>query len=316
MFKMIGIMENKVCIDGIWYMLNEEKNEAWVTYSDDEEEKYQGEVVIPDRVEYEDKKYDVKGISGAFSGCGSLTSVTIPKSVTFIGNGDFWGCSNLVSIIVAEDNPIYDSRNGCNAIIETKENSLYIGCATTIIPEGVTSIEYGSFCGCGIKSITIPKSVTEIRTEVFYECENLTSIVVAEGNPKFDSRNGCNAIIDTKTNTLAVGCATTIIPESVTSIEDWAFEACVSLTSITIPASITKIGRGVFASCRNLKDIYCHNFSIDWLEAFDESLIGDITLHVPNHVLGENNLISCNKCVNNSESPLSAFKNIVALEAK
>ena len=68
--------------------------------------------------------------------------------------------------------------------------------------------------------------------------------------------------------------------------------------------------------CRNLKDIYCHNFSIDWLEAFDESLIGDITLHVPKHVLGENNLISCNKCVNNSESPLSAFKNIVALEAK
>ena len=267
-------MGNKVYIDGIWYKLNEEKKEAWVTYSDDEEEKYQGEVVIPEAVVYEHEKYDVRGISGAFSGCSSLTSVAIPKSVTYIGNGDFWNCTNLTSIIVAEDNPVYDSRNGCNAIIETKEKSLYIGCATTIIPEGVTCIAYGAFCGCGIKSITIPKSVTEIRTEVFYECENLTSIVVAEDNPKFDSRNGCNAIIETKTNTLVVGCATTIIPESVTSIADYAFEACVSLTSITIPASITEIGRGAFHFCSNLKDIYCHDFPKDWLEAFDESHIG------------------------------------------
>ena len=295
-------MANKVCIDGIWYELNDKAKKACVTYSDNEDEQYQGEVVIPESVEYENEKYDVTGISIAFSGCSGLTSVFIPKSVTYIGNGAFWNCINLTSIVVDENNPVFDSRNGCNAIIETNENSLYIGCATTIIPESVTSIAYGSFCGCGIKSVTIPKSVTDIRTEVFYECENLTSIVVAEDNPKFDSRNGCNAIIETATHTLVVGCAATVIPESVTSIEEWAFEACVSLTSITIPASITKIGRGAFnwcynlasitipasvkkigsgafAGCSNLKEIYCCHFPKTWRKAFDESL-DEITLHL------------------------------------
>ena len=90
-----------------------------------------------------------------------------------------------------------------------------------IIPEGTTEIGDRAFFDCtSLKSITIPDSVTRIGEEAFSHCENLKSIVVEEGNPKYDSRNNCNAIIETATNTLVFGCSTTIIPDSVTTIGD------------------------------------------------------------------------------------------------
>ena len=128
-------MATKVCIDGIWYNLNEEKKEAIVTCSDDREEKYQGELAIPAFVEYKDVKYAVTEIVFyAFSGCTDLVSITIPESVVKIGGSLSSGCSSLVSIIVAEGNTMYDSRNDCNAIIETSSNTLITGCSKTIIP--------------------------------------------------------------------------------------------------------------------------------------------------------------------------------------
>ena len=125
------------------------------------------------------------------------------------------------------------------------------------IQEGVTSIGEEAFYKCsGLTSITIPNSVTIIGEDAFRGCSGLTSIIVESGNTTYDSRNGCNAIIETATNTLVVGCQSTIIPNSVTSIGDGAFEGCSGLTSVTIGNSVTSIGEDAFDECDALQTIF------------------------------------------------------------
>ena len=124
----------------------------------------------------------------------------------------------------------------------------------------VIGIGTDAFSNCvELSEITIPWGISEIGIGAFSKCPNLTSIVVEEGNEVFDSRNNCNAIIKTSTNTLAQGCKTTIIPNSVTSIGLCAFDSCTGLTSITIPNSVTSIGFCAFANCTGLTSITIPN---------------------------------------------------------
>ena len=238
----------------------------------------------------------------SFRNCTNLTAITIPGNVTSIGNWAFSGCSVLTSIKVYEGNTAYDSRDSCNAIIETATNTLITGCQNTvipnsvtsigdtafgkcsgltsitipnsvtsigkwafyqctgltaiIIPESVTSIGYCAFYGCtSLTTITIPSCVTSIGENAFWACKSLTSIKVDEGNSIYDSRDNCNAIIETKSNTLVAGCMNTVIHESVTSIGHGAFGDYTSLTSITIPESVTSIGESAFWGCIGLTNI-------------------------------------------------------------
>ena len=190
----------------------------------------------------------------AFYACKSLSSITIPKSVTSID--EYAGCEALDKIKVADSNPIYDSRENCNAIIEKSTNKLILGCNNTIIPSSVTSIESYAFYACkSLSSITIPNRTTSIGELAFYGCEVLDKIKVADDNSNYDSRENCNAIIEKSTNKLILGCKNTIIPRSVTSIESYAFYACKSLSLITIPKSVTKIGNYAFSVCPALEQI-------------------------------------------------------------
>ncbi len=116
------------------------------------------------------------------------------------------------------------------------------------IPSGVTSIGFDALWGgcTGLTSIEIPSSINMIGDNAIEGCTNLTSIVVDKDNPKFDSRNDCNAIIETKTNTFLFGCCNTKIPPSVKKIGRDSFFKCTSLKSIKIPHRITSIASGVF----------------------------------------------------------------------
>ena len=215
----------------------------------------------------------------AFSNCSALSSITIPDSVTEIGLGAFSGCSALTSLIVDPGNPTYDSRDNCQAIIETASNKLIAGCQKTVIPNSVTEIGYSAFRECNsltsitipdsvttmgnlvfcccesLRAVTIPKSVKIIGEEAFLGCSALTSIIVDPGNPTYDSRNNCQAIIETASNELIAGCQNTVIPNSVTSIGPSAFFGCESLRSITLPDSVTYIGFHAFEDCYSLTSI-------------------------------------------------------------
>lgn len=309
--------------------------------------------------------------SNAFNGCRSLTSVELPASLSDIGDEAFVGCWNLTGIVVDENNPTYDSRGGCNAIVETATGTLLLGCKTTVMPQGITSIgrsafawsritsvhipegvttigDYafdhcyyiddlqlpntlvsigysafngayagldelvlpnslvslggyafaccsgvtairfgsgletigdhaffscsglteldlprslltigdGAFMGCtGLTSVNIPAMVTHIGSAVFQACSGLIRLTVDAKNVTFDSRDECNAVIESSTNTLVVGCITTVIPATVTTLGDGAFCECIGLNTIAIPPSVTAIGNHTFDYCYDLQHI-------------------------------------------------------------
>lgn len=182
----------------------------------------------------------------AFWCCTNLKSIVIPNSVTGIGEAAFGACSNLVSIIVEEDNPTFDSRNNCNAIIETATNTLIVGCEDTVIPDSVTSIGESAFDGCtSLTSITIPDSITNIGGYAFYGCMGLTSITIPNKVTSIGYRAfyGCNHL------------TSITIPNSVTSIGGYAFYGCSGLTSISITKGVTGIEKYAFAECKKLTSI-------------------------------------------------------------
>ena len=202
--------------------------------------------------------------SGAFSST-NITSIVIPKSVTYI-SGDALRIEALSSIQVEEGNEVYYSQN--NAIYEKATGVLIRGCKASGIPEGVVEIGTGAFIDAGLESIALPKSlkkigayafssntdvkelyipagVEEIGGSAFYNCK-LNTIIVDEKNPVFDSRNNCNAIIETATNKLILASnGTTQIPAFVTAVGDGAF-ANNDLKLMDIPQTVTSIGQGVF----------------------------------------------------------------------
>ena len=121
------------------------------------------------------------------------------------------------------------------------------------LPEGLLTIGDDAFMDCdNLTSIIIPASTLFIGTKAFANNDGLMSISVSSGNTVYDSREGCNAIIETATNKLIAGASTTVIPSSVVSIGDYAFYFCGNLRSIEIPASVTEIGRSAFYGCNNL----------------------------------------------------------------
>ena len=189
-------------VDGIYYNIN--GNEATVTYRGlfyySVENEYSGSVVIPATVTHNGTTYPVTSIGTlAFGECTGLTSIVIPNSVTEIGQQAFAWCPGLTSIVVESGNPRYDSRNNCNAIIETASNTLIVGCNNTMTPNSVTAIGDDALAYCkGLTSIDIPNSVISIGDWAFSGCTGLTDVYcyiadlsrVSSGNRPFDLNNG------------------------------------------------------------------------------------------------------------------------------
>lgn len=267
----------------IYYNINSDGNTVTVTYkTTDYSASYSGSVTIPPSVTYGGKTYTVTAIGESafrytyitsvsipntvqtigkysFFNCPDLTSVTIPQSVKKIVGNPFLSSFDITSMKVAAGNTVYDSRNNCNAIVETSKNTIISGCENTVIPNDVIAIADSAFKGHTLNTIFIPKQVKSIGVNA-YEGYLTTSITVESGNPIYDSRSNCNAIIETATNTLVVGCKNTVIPNTVTAIGDFAFnDVYYSLTAMTIPGSVKSIGKRAFSCCYDLKAITIPN---------------------------------------------------------
>ena len=213
--------------------------------------------------------------SNAFYNCSLLDSINISSTVAFIEPGAFSNCSNLSSINVNPNNSYYDSRENCNAIIESIDYNLtyeslsgfsrqyslvkdqiVLGCKNTLIPQSVTSIYTYSFWGCkNLQAITIPANITSIGVGAFIGCTGMTSMSVDPDNPVYDSRDNCNAIIETQTNRIIAGCVNTIIPVTVTSLAQAVFRELTNLTSMEIPNGVNYISSQLFYGCTNLKSV-------------------------------------------------------------
>lgn len=192
----------------------------------------------------------------AFDDCSNLTAIHIPAGVDKIALGVFMGCSNLNSITIDSANRSYESPGNANAIIDKGTMTLLEGSNNTVIPEGVKTIWQNAFAErIHLKSITIPASVTSIVRMPFSDCDSLEEIKVDADNAIFDSRNNCNAIIESATNTLIAGCGKTVIPEGIETIGDSAFERVKTLTHVTIPKSVTEIRGYAFERCENLSTV-------------------------------------------------------------
>ena len=232
-------------LDGIFYNLDKENKTASVaSYS------YKGAVVIPETISVDGKAYTVTCLGeNCFFGCWGLKSITIPNSVTRIGEYCFSSCGGLESIVVESGNTVYDSRENCNAIIETATNTMLSGCRNTTIPNSVTSLGDGCFSGCsGLTSITIPSSVTSLGDGCFSGCSRLTSITI----PNSVTSLGEYCFSDCS------GLTSITIPNSVTSLGDGCFYECSGLTSITIPNSVTSLGGYCFDCCLGLTEVHAN----------------------------------------------------------
>ena len=208
--------------------------------------------------------------SSFLAGCKNLKSVKLPKNLNKIGPNSFRGCEQLENVVL----PSSVTEIGYDAFLFCRSLS------SINFPEGLKAIGNSAFYGCeSLKEIHIPSSLIYLGVNIdetgtiyedsddrnisFYNCSMLERITVDKANPIFDSRKDCNAIIESSTNKLLLGCINTKIPNDVTTLGNYSFSSCYGLTAINgeqsgslfIPSTVKTIGNSTFNSCYNLSNV-------------------------------------------------------------
>ena len=166
-------------------------------------------------------------------------------TINEINDYTFYGNKYIKEISLASQ-----GRIGANALANCTELT------SVNLTEGVTSVGAYAFRGCNkLSSFVLPASVSSVGNSMLANCNALEYIAVVKGNAKYDSRNNCNAIIETESNKLVAACNQTVIPESATAIGDYAFSGCGEVTSVNIHENISSIGDYAFSGCSSLADV-------------------------------------------------------------
>lgn len=311
-----------VQVNGINYNIKKSQWAAVTTSS------CSGSVTIPDAISYNGESFPVKEIEkSAFYNCKQLTSINLPNTITTIGNSAFEYCYKLASIVIPnsvtkiEDYTFLHCEELASvtlpaALTEIGDNA-FKRCyklSSITIPDNVTTIGKYAFDECkALTKIVIPANVSTINDSPFIRCTSLRSIIVSEENKTFDSRNNCNAIINTSTNTLVIGCNGSTVPSSVEYIGGYAFHGteltsitlpnvrhiyttafagCKKLKTVTLGKSVSYLSAYAFSGCSNLEDVYCLNENVpeveQWIGEYTQFQGCDVeyvTLHVPTESL-------------------------------
>ena len=231
----------------LYYIFNDENKSA--TLQPSEGEAYKGVINIPENVTFEGTTYEVATIAtGAFKDCKDLTEISIPKTITKIGGHAFKGCENLRTVNY--------NANNCVSAADVKGKSVSSAFEDC---KGITTVNFGGdvviipeylFWGCtGLTEITIPENVQQIGGAAFIDCSAISKITInAIKCIRMSSDNNRPAFVGAPITTVEFGPLATTIP-------DYAFYGCKTLTSVTIPENITAIGGAAFQNCPNLTTV-------------------------------------------------------------
>ena len=319
-----GLVPEKFEENGVFYRITDyDALTVEITYKgkdyNEYKDEYTGDVVFPAHVTHRGRTLKVTAFAEDALSVNTISSIKIengidsignfalsrnpfegtlfiPASVKWIGYGILDNCIYLEKVVVDADNPYYDSREGCNAIIETATNTLIAGCCNSKIPQGITKIAAHAFAGhyrlgninipesvtyigdyafqcCPFYRIILPQGVTYIGDYAFQWCEKLIEIEIPENVTYIGEAALSNC-----------GYSTLVIPDKVTYIGAWAFDKCPNLTTATIGESVASIGVFAFDGCDKLTKIVSR-IPADKLFAVDGSTFGSVagncTLYVP-----------------------------------
>ena len=311
--------------DGIFYNITDsDERTVEVTFKGNNPDEFEyeyknGEVDIPQSVTYNGREFTVTAIAGqafknpyisrinipegikvikdsAFIYCNLSEILRIPASVEYFGLSNMYPALYIDSIAIDKENPFYDSRQGCNAIIETATNTLIAGCKNTVIPYGVERIAKDAFVCCEeLKDISIPATVKEIGAKAFAKSK-ITEVNIPEGVTTLEEYTFqyCEHLQNvtlpeslTEIRLAALshcGFRELLIPNGVRTIGDYAFDYCEKLETVTIGSGVQEIGYCAFDGCKRLERVISH-IAAESLFEIDRSVFGNINndciLYVP-----------------------------------